>query len=549
MPRVANKLSTNRDGSFSARKRIPADVQSEYERLYGVRWEERFRGEPGPVLLARQRWREWASTIETRIANIRAERNGDGRMHTPKEARGLAGEWYHWFIARHLAKLEPDDAVGWEMEASDAYDALRETVWGQDQDRWPEGRDHDPFDDLEEEKARRKMRPFVADRAETAQFLHAKQLTLDRAARDAFLDHVCKDYFNALKLLIRRARGDYGKDKYAKSFPVFHSDTDPGLTPWLLFQRWIDDAKPAASTVDRWRAVFLKLQEDFPACATITPEAAQNWARGLINSERSARTVNDVWVIAARTVFGWAKSQRFLVQNSFTEVRITVPRKNTTRESKAFTSDEIKTILRAALVMSEPKTKMHAARRWVPWLCAYTGARGGEIAQLRGADCIHQDGVWAIRITPEAGTTKTKQARTVPLHEHVIAQGFLEFVKRNGTGPLFYGQQKVPLPAADATNPPKARSVKVRERIAEWVRDLGVTDREVQPNHAWRHTFKQVCDREHISERVSDAITGHAPASVGRAYGAPTLKDKADALRHFPRYDIGERSSKTPAVA
>ncbi len=86
------------------------------------------------------------------------------------------------------------------------------------------------------------------------------------------------------------------------------------------------------------------------------------------------------------------------------------------------------------------------------------------------------------------------------------------------------------------TNPRKPRYVKVRERIAEWVRKLGITDEEVQPNHAWRHTFKQACDRYSISERVSDAITGHAPATVGRGYGAPSLPDKAASLKRFPRY-------------
>jgi len=54
----------------------------------------------------------------------------------------------------------------------------------------------------------------------------------------------------------------------------------------------------------------------------------------------------------------------------------------------------------------------------------------------------------------------------------------------------------------------------------------------------WRHTFKQIADRHSISERVSDAITGHAPATEGRAYGAPTLEDMAKALRMFPRYEI-----------
>ena len=30
----------------------------------------------------------------------------------------------------------------------------------------------------------------------------------------------------------------------------------------------------------------------------------------------------------------------------------------------------------------------------------------------------------------------------------------------------------------------------------------------------------------------------HAPPTEGRAYGAPTLEDIANALRHFPRYKI-----------
>jgi integrase len=144
--------------------------------------------------------------------------------------------------------------------------------------------------------------------------------------------------------------------------------------------------------------------------------------------------------------------------------------------------------------------------------------------------------VYAIRITPEAGTVKTKQPRVVPLHEHLIHQGFLDFVKRGGKGPLFYNSPKAPLGPTEATNPRKPRSVKTREHIATWVRLIGVRDREVQPNHAWRHTFKQIGHRAGITERVLDAITGHAPTSVGRAYGMPTLKDKADALRNFPRY-------------
>jgi integrase len=166
----------------------------------------------------------------------------------------------------------------------------------------------------------------------------------------------------------------------------------------------------------------------------------------------------------------------------------------------------------------------------------------GEITQLRAEDVFQQDGVNALRITPEAGTVKTRQTRVVALHEHLVEQGFLHFAQAKGKGPLFYdvsrgqGRQS----SDDPTNPRKPRYVKVREHLAQWVRSLGINDRELQPNHAWRHTFKQIADRTGISERMSDSITGHAPKSIGASYGAPTLQDMAAALQKFPQYKLNE---------
>jgi integrase len=217
-----------------------------------------------------------------------------------------------------------------------------------------------------------------------------------------------------------------------------------------------------------------------------------------------------------------------LTNNPFKGLRITVPKKANNRETKAFTDDEIRTILTAALAADKP------ARRWCPWLCAYTGARPGEICQLRGVDVT--DG--ALRLTPEAGTMKSRKPRTVPLHEHLIEQGFLAFVKANGSGPLFYNEAKKPAAAADQTHPGMASYARPRGRLGAWVRSLGISDPELSPNHAWRHTFKQVAHRAGLSEKVIDAIVGHAPASVGRAYGEPTLQDKAAALARFPRYAV-----------
>ena len=75
-----------------------------------------------------------------------------------------------------------------------------------------------------------------------------------------------------------------------------------------------------------------------PCC----PSKCRHWANGLINADRTARTVANVWVGAARTVFAWAIDEKLLSRNPFIGWRLKVPKKIRTRETKALTDDEIK---------------------------------------------------------------------------------------------------------------------------------------------------------------------------------------------------------------
>ena len=153
---------------------------------------------------------------------------------------------------------------------------------------------------------------MLADWGETSRFLAAKRIALDSASRDLFLDCLYEDFAAALKLLIQRARGDYTPDTRPTQFPQFERSPDPGITPWRLFEQWIEKTKPKISTVDRWRAVFVRLREDFPdrSAASLSPEEIRDWVGALINSTRSPVTVRDVWVVAGRTVYAWAKKSK-----------------------------------------------------------------------------------------------------------------------------------------------------------------------------------------------------------------------------------------------
>jgi integrase len=164
-------------------------------------------------------------------------------------------------------------------------------------------------------------------------------------------------------------------------------------------------------------------------------------------------------LVSLKALGRWAVRHKHIARSPFEQATIVVPRKTRNRETRAFTTEEMQIILSAATKITTEatiKSTAQAARRWVPWICAYTGARAGEITQLRCKDVTERDGIKIIRITPEAGTNKTKQARAVPVHEHLIAQGLLEYVNARRAGPLFYAPQGPPRDSkrqAPATSP------------------------------------------------------------------------------------------------
>jgi integrase len=517
-------------GNYTARKRLPDDVREEYGRLYGPRYEAKFYAPKSTKSHeAKRLYGEWLAEVERRIEAVRAARDGTGVSLTPQQARALAGDWYDWFSARHREATH--------LHVEHWRDAVREALYNGLSER--DAAQCDP-DELWRDwpEVRERVRPVLADIGETAQFLAAKQLTLKEDARNRFLDYLYDDLAAALTRLLRMSEGDYGADTYRERFPKVPEASDSGLTPWELFEKWVAEREPAPGTVESWRYVFLGLGEQFKdrSAASIMAEEATAWIKGLIGPKRSAGTVKKTWLNAANTVFRWALEQKHLSRSPFADVRVPVPRKKKLRE-RAFLPQEARTILRAASAINDTHRPTEAAKRWVPWLCAYSGARPGEMTQLRKTDVIEDDGIHAPRITPDAGTVKGGAARVVPLHEHLIAQGFLKFVAGRGNGPLFYN----PDTSATADDPikrKKPRYSQTRQRLADWVRGLGVDDQNIAPNHAWRHTFKRIADRAGITQRTSDYITGHAPKSDGAGYGAPTLDDMAEALKKFPRYTL-----------
>jgi integrase len=241
----------------------------------------------------------------------------------------------------------------------------------------------------------------------------------------------------------------------------------------------------------------------------------------------SGKTVKDSDLAGLKTLFGWAVSNRKLTSNPATGITIKLGKPQKLR-GKGLTEEEANAILQAALkVTGEGRTD--AARRWVPWLAAYTGARVGELAQLRRQDVTKEGDHWVLLLTPEAGTIKTNEARKVVLHPHLVELGFPAFGEAAQPGHLFLKPAK----SGDVLGPLQG----LKNRLSEFVRTV-ISDPNVAPMHGFRHRFKTVGMDCGIPTRILDAIQGHAARTAGDGYGDVTVKAMALAMAKIPRVDV-----------
>lgn len=138
------------------------------------------------------------------------------------------------------------------------------------------------------------------------------------------------------------------------------------------------------------------------------------------------------------------------------------------------------------------------------------------------------------------GSIKHKHPRTIPIHPHVIEQGFLDYVATRRGKPLFY--DPVRARGGDEAN---RQADKVGERLASWVRKtIGITDPVLQPNHAWRHRFRTIGRSVDIETDMLNAIDGHAAASVADAYGDYWASVMLTAISKHPRYEVSKLESR-----
>ena len=498
--RITDKMGKVR---FSLRSRDPAEVKIRHARALEqleIIWRG-LRDTNAPVILSRRDAHALAGELYRAWADDRRDRNL-AATHDPVTRT--------WTIER-LSEL----AVKEEDECAFAI-AVRKLTEAADCDG---------------------LEPVLGPLAD--RMLLAKGLRIEPECRPVLLDAFCMALRQALEHRHRNAQGDYRPDPKADRFPEWSApshasapstagskDAKPAqgkatVTLSGLVEAWWTEAKAAGrklSTFESYRSTMGKmiafLRHD--DAARVTREDVIRFKDHRIASGVRPKTVNDNDLSGLKTIFGWAAMNGKLPSNPAAGLTIKVGKPPKVR-SKGFTDTEARAILSAASQVQRDRERPQtaAAKRWVPWLCAYTGARVGEMAQLRKEDVRQEGELWVLTVTPEAGTVKTDEARAIVLHPHLIEQGFPEFVAAARPGHLFLRPSRT----GDVRGPWRS----LKNRLQEFARTI-VPDRNVAPNHAWRHRFKTVGMEAGIDTRILDAIQGHAPPSVAAGYGEVTLR-------------------------
>ncbi|WP_417811952.1 DUF6538 domain-containing protein [Thalassospira alkalitolerans] len=379
--------------------------------------------------------------------------------------------------------------------------------------------------------------------------LSKRGLVVDEDSRGKLLQQVVVAMELATEKLQRHSFGDYTPDNNETRFPdwqeqkTIEEKSSPQVSITELLEGWWKEAGRAGgrslSTYESYNKATRYFVEflGHNDASKVKPRDVVGYKDKRLSdvSPRtgkpiSAKTIKDSELAGLKTIFKWGAGQHLIPGNPAEGITVAYKKPKLTR-SKGFTEAEALTLLRHSVnhkSQVNETERLANAKRWVPWICAYTGARVGEIVQLRKEDLIKHDQHYALLITPEAHTVKDDEYREIPVHPHLIETGFLDFVQSQTDGYLFL--------KANAQGEIRGSWNSAKNRLREFARQV-VTDPAVKPNHGWRHRFITVARECGMAQELRRMITGHTGTGVDeREYGDPAGLYRE--ICKFPTYKV-----------
>ena len=227
----------------------------------------------------------------------------------------------------------------------------------------------------------------------------------------------------------------------------------------------------------------------------------------------SAVSINDK-LNAVKQLMAWAVDNEYIDENPMEGIIVKEAKKRSKAAHAPYTMTDIASIFCQNYTKH---TSSNAYHFWLPILALYTGARLGELAQLKVEDIEQKEGVWCIHIQPDEfdseSSVKTEAAiRIIPLHPFLTDTlrfpTYVEIRKTAGLDMVF-----------DIT---PAKTGGYSKNASKWYNTTFLPKIPIEPApaghkkafHSFRSTLATVLKRAKVPGRLAAQVIGHVPPAI-----------------------------------
>lgn len=249
----------------------------------------------------------------------------------------------------------------------------------------------------------------------------------------------------------------------------------------------------------------------------VTPREAMEYRDSLLNEGRSRKT-NVEYLAAVKQFYHWLSLRGDCKVSPFERIKL-APRKQAPHQDRPRWSREQLLKLFRHKKFTQPYDKDFVNQStqtitedfWLPLVLLHTGARIGEICQLRTNDVFEKNDLWLLSINDDGDDMSVKtpsSVRLIPVHPYLIELGFIRYClarKKAGNERLF---DLRPIGVDKDWGKQFAR------RFERVITESGFIGKNRPTLHSFRHTFIDELQQKGIPENVVAELVGHTKKGI-----------------------------------
>jgi integrase len=230
--------------------------------------------------------------------------------------------------------------------------------------------------------------------------------------------------------------------------------------------------------------------------AMVQSSLIKDYKKKLLAGKKAPTTINDHLVVLTG-FFDYCIDNKVATMTNPARGLLIPGAHNKAESYKPFTKPEVKKIFQSELYVKKMKLPDFY---WGPLVALFTGARAEEIASLDLEQIYPENGIWIIDILEG----KTENAvRKVPLHDQLLALGFIEYVQCLQMA----GYKKLFPHLQDGKNGYKKNMCRMFGEYLD-LPEVNIVE-PLKVFHSFRHTVVTKLTGEGVNEGLKRAMVGH----------------------------------------